>query len=45
MHSGFKTPDTFHLTKDIEQESNRLLFRQFKEELKEKYPDSQKRCY
>ena len=45
VHKGFKTPDTFHLTKDMEQERNRLLFRQFKEQLKTKYPESQRRCY
>ena len=45
VHKGFKSPDNFHATKDTEQEQNRILFRQFKEELKTKYPESQHRCY
>lgn len=44
-HKGFKTPHNFHSSKDQEQERNRVLFRQFKEELKIKYPDSERRCY
>ena len=45
VHKGFKSTDSFHAGKDLEQEQNRLLFRQFKEELKTKYPESQRRCY
>jgi N-acetyllactosaminide beta-1,3-N-acetylglucosaminyltransferase len=45
VHKGFKVKDNFHLTKDMEQEQNRLLFRHFKEELKTKYPQSHRRCY
>ena len=45
VHKGFKSPDGFHAGKEQEQEQNRLLFRQFKEELKTKYPESQRRCY
>jgi len=45
VHRGFKTQEGFHLSKDVEQERNRLLFRQFKEELKIKYPESERRCY
>ncbi|GAB6020488.1 Beta-1,4-glucuronyltransferase 1 [Chamberlinius hualienensis] len=45
IHSGLKTVDSFHKKKDEDQERNRLLFRQFKSELKEKYPDSSRRCY
>lgn len=45
IHLGLKTMDSFHKKKDEDQERNRLLFRQFKAELKEKYPDSSRRCY
>ncbi|XP_014289932.1 beta-1,4-glucuronyltransferase 1 isoform X1 [Halyomorpha halys] len=45
VHRGFKTEQNFHIEKDREQESNRLLFRVFKTELKYKYIDSSRRCY
>ncbi|XP_042243473.1 uncharacterized protein LOC121880381 isoform X2 [Homarus americanus] len=45
IHRGFKTNTGFHTTKDVEQERNRILFRQFKGELKERYPESSRRCY
>jgi N-acetyllactosaminide beta-1,3-N-acetylglucosaminyltransferase len=45
VHQGFKTPDSFHAEKDEDQERNRLLFRQFKTELRERYPESSRRCY
>ncbi|XP_042860065.1 beta-1,4-glucuronyltransferase 1-like [Penaeus japonicus] len=45
VHEGFKTSSGFHRSKDMEQEKNRVLFRQFKGELKEKYPESSRRCY
>ncbi|RWS05376.1 beta-1:4-glucuronyltransferase 1-like protein [Dinothrombium tinctorium] len=45
IHNGLKTADSFHSEKDFELEKNRLLFRQFKSELKEKYPQSSRRCY
>ncbi|XP_076034758.1 beta-1,4-glucuronyltransferase 1-like isoform X2 [Oratosquilla oratoria] len=45
VHTGFKTANTFHSTKDSEQERNRILFRQFKADLKDKYPESSRRCY
>lgn len=45
VHQGYKTSDNFHSTKDMEQEKNRILFRQFKGELKERYPESSRRCY
>lgn len=45
VHQGLKTADSFHRRKDLDQEHNRLLFRQFKTELKEKYPESSRRCY
>ncbi|XP_045113961.1 beta-1,4-glucuronyltransferase 1-like isoform X2 [Portunus trituberculatus] len=40
IHEGFKTVDSFHTTKDAEQEKNNILFRHFKAELKIKYPES-----
>ncbi|XP_071548727.1 beta-1,4-glucuronyltransferase 1-like [Panulirus ornatus] len=45
VHEGFKTAGGFHKTKDMELEKNRILFRQFREELKDKYPESSRRCY
>ncbi|CAB3378815.1 Hypothetical predicted protein [Cloeon dipterum] len=45
VHDGFKTAATFHNTKETEQELNRILFRQFKSELKDRYPESSRRCY
>lgn len=45
VHHGLKTATSFHETKDLDQERNRLLFRQFKTELREKYPESSRRCY
>lgn len=45
VHQGLKTAASFHRHKDADQERNRVLFRQFKLELKEKYPDSSRRCY
>eukprot|EP00051_Salpingoeca_urceolata_P020889 m.319244 g.319244 ORF g.319244 m.319244 type:complete len:463 (+) comp19702_c0_seq13:292-1680(+) len=44
MHDGFKVKDGFHATKQAELDRNRILFRQFKRELKEKYPGVQRRC-
>jgi N-acetyllactosaminide beta-1,3-N-acetylglucosaminyltransferase len=45
VHHGLKTATSFHETKDLDQERNRMLFRQFKTELREKYPESSRRCY
>uniref|UniRef100_A0A2L2YLE4 Beta-1,4-glucuronyltransferase 1 n=1 Tax=Parasteatoda tepidariorum TaxID=114398 RepID=A0A2L2YLE4_PARTP len=45
VHRGLKTQNSFHKDKDVDQERNRVLFRQFKTELKEKYPDSSRKCY
>ena len=45
LHRGFKTAGGFHASKTAEQDRNRLLFRQYKEELKAKYPNSERRCY
>ncbi|XP_055487831.1 beta-1,4-glucuronyltransferase 1 [Leucoraja erinacea] len=44
VHKGFKVPGEFHAQKDEENRSNRALFRQFKQELKLKYPESPRRC-
>ncbi|XP_072345418.1 beta-1,4-glucuronyltransferase 1 [Scyliorhinus torazame] len=44
IHKGFKLATEFHPQKDEENRRNRILFRQFKQELKSKYPDSPRRC-
>ena len=44
VHKGFKTANNFHSNKDEEQEKNRQLFREFKEGLKSRYPDSKLQC-
>lgn len=43
-HKGFKDPEKFHSEKNIENDRNRELFRTFKQELKNKYPDSNRQC-
>ncbi|XP_067012074.2 beta-1,4-glucuronyltransferase 1 isoform X2 [Anabrus simplex] len=45
VHHGLKTATSFHVNKDMDQERNRMLFRQFKTELRDKYPESSRRCY
>nr|XP_018899948.1 PREDICTED: beta-1,4-glucuronyltransferase 1-like [Bemisia tabaci] len=45
VHQGWKTASTFHSAKENDLERNRILFRQFKQELKSKYPESSRRCY
>lgn len=45
VHRGLKLPSSFHSEKSRDLERNRLNFRQFKSELKEKYKDSPRRCY
>ncbi|KAL1138533.1 hypothetical protein AAG570_008596, partial [Ranatra chinensis] len=45
VHRGFKTTTSFHPDKEKDQDHNRMLFRQFKAELKVKYIDSTRRCY
>lgn len=37
IHRGLKEPNSFHATKDSDQETNRILFGQFKNELHDKY--------
>lgn len=44
VHKGFKLPSDFHPQKDAENRRNRELFRQFKQDLKAKYPGSPRRC-
>uniref|UniRef100_A0A3Q2XX58 Beta-1,4-glucuronyltransferase 1 n=2 Tax=Hippocampus comes TaxID=109280 RepID=A0A3Q2XX58_HIPCM len=44
VHRGFKIQGEFHARKDEENRRNRLLFRTFKEALKNKYPTSSRRC-
>jgi N-acetyllactosaminide beta-1,3-N-acetylglucosaminyltransferase len=44
VHRGFKTSTNFHVHKEAEQAKNRHLFRRFKEELKERYLNSERRC-
>lgn len=44
IHRGFKEPKQFHKTKDVENARNRILYRTFKKELKQKYPDSTRHC-
>ncbi|XP_063237679.1 beta-1,4-glucuronyltransferase 1-like isoform X2 [Bacillus rossius redtenbacheri] len=45
VHRGLKTARSFHDGKDADQERNRVLFRQFKVELRDRYPESSRRCY
>ncbi|OTF79921.1 N-acetyllactosaminide beta-1,3-N-acetylglucosaminyltransferase-like [Euroglyphus maynei] len=44
IHRGFKTSDDFHPTKDVELEHNRILYRKFKLQLKERYSYSGRKC-
>ncbi|XP_042368298.1 beta-1,4-glucuronyltransferase 1 [Plectropomus leopardus] len=44
VHRGFKIQGEFHAKKDEENKHNRVLFRNFKEGLKTKYPSSNRRC-
>ncbi|XP_063002278.1 beta-1,4-glucuronyltransferase 1 [Elgaria multicarinata webbii] len=44
VHKGFKVAGEFHAQKDAENQRNKVLFRQFKQELKTRYPDSLRRC-
>ncbi|XP_013385682.1 beta-1,4-glucuronyltransferase 1 [Lingula anatina] len=45
VHKGFKTTDVFHKTKQEDMKKNKLLFRQFKEDMKTKYRDSPRKCH
>ncbi|XP_063293699.1 beta-1,4-glucuronyltransferase 1 [Pelobates fuscus] len=44
LHKGHKLPGDFHSQKEVENKRNRQLYRGFKEELKNKYSDSPRRC-
>ena len=44
VHRGFKTSASFHAKKDEDQEKNRQLFREFKDGLKSRYPESKQQC-
>ncbi|XP_001516223.1 beta-1,4-glucuronyltransferase 1 isoform X1 [Ornithorhynchus anatinus] len=44
VHKGFKVAGDFHPQKEAENQQNKILFRQFKQELKAKYPGSPRRC-
>lgn len=44
VHKGYKYTENFHKTKEMENNRNRELYRQFKTELKTKYPDSTRSC-
>ncbi|XP_042295417.1 beta-1,4-glucuronyltransferase 1 [Sceloporus undulatus] len=44
VHKGFKVASEFHAQKDAENQRNKVLFRQFKQELKVRYPASPRRC-
>ncbi|XP_074603084.1 beta-1,4-glucuronyltransferase 1-like [Brevipalpus obovatus] len=44
VHKGLKKSDSFHKNKDLELERNRMLFRHFKAELKDRYASSTRQC-
>lgn len=44
VHKGFKEVLKFHPQKEAENQHNKILYRQFKQELKAKYPDSPRHC-
>ncbi|XP_048375573.1 beta-1,4-glucuronyltransferase 1 [Sphaerodactylus townsendi] len=44
VHKGFKVASEFHAQKDAENQRNKVLFRQFKQELKIRYSTSSRRC-
>nr|KAF6464060.1 beta-1,4-glucuronyltransferase 1 [Rousettus aegyptiacus] len=44
VHKGFKEALKFHPQKEAENQHNKILYRQFKQELKAKYPDSSRHC-
>ncbi|XP_060614377.2 beta-1,4-glucuronyltransferase 1 [Anolis sagrei] len=44
VHKGFKVSGEFHPQKDAENQRNKGLFRQFKQDLKVRYPSSPRRC-
>ncbi|XP_049636127.1 beta-1,4-glucuronyltransferase 1 [Suncus etruscus] len=44
VHKGFKETLKFHPQKEAENQRNKLLYRQFKQEMLVKYPDSSRHC-
>lgn len=44
VHKGFKEALKFHPQKEAENQRNKILYRQFKQELKARYPNSPHRC-
>lgn len=44
VHKGFKEALKFHPQKEAENQHNKILYRQFKQELKTKYLNSPRRC-
>ena len=44
LHRGLKRSDSFHADKELDQERNRILFREFKSLLSSKYPGSARSC-
>lgn len=44
VHKGFKEALKFHPQKEAENQHNKILYRQFKQELKAKYPESPRHC-
>ncbi|KAM9301905.1 beta-1,4-glucuronyltransferase 1 [Gastrophryne carolinensis] len=44
LHKGHKLPGDFHSRKDAENQRNRQLYRDFKKELKTRYPQSTRHC-
>ncbi|KAB0407468.1 hypothetical protein E2I00_007640, partial [Balaenoptera physalus] len=44
ISQGFKEALKFHPQKEAENQHNKILYRQFKQELKAKYPDSPRHC-
>ncbi|KAL5008309.1 hypothetical protein ScPMuIL_013890 [Solemya velum] len=44
IHKGFKIPGKFHSAKEEELDRNRNLFRKFKDEMREKYPSTNRQC-
>ncbi|XP_055987948.1 beta-1,4-glucuronyltransferase 1 [Sorex fumeus] len=44
VHKGFKESLKFHPQKEAENQRNKILYRQFKQEMLAKYPDSPRHC-
>ncbi|KAH3851583.1 beta-1,4-glucuronyltransferase 1-like isoform X2 [Dreissena polymorpha] len=44
IHRGFKEPESFHETKDLEHRQNELVFKEFEAELKLRYQGSGRNC-